>query len=599
MNVMARALSRRARDARETEAPLAQDAGQLLSAADAARDNRQWLEAAGLYRQYLDRRTDDAPIWVQLGHALKESGNLGDAETAYKQSLELAPDVADTQLQLGHLYKKMRNLSDAIAAYREALKIDNGLLDARRELTALGISVYGNSSGAEISAPRTPATFIDLSDAFFYLRHHKTVSGIQRVQLGVANAIIAMPFEQRAGIFFLIDTEDRSGYVVIDDVFLIEIEGELARDQVEHARLIEIMRSATSLGRKYEPLAGDTLLILGAFWVSDNIEERVIELCRDGVRVGTLIHDIIPLTHPEFCVKSLTNSFKDSFSTVLRVASFILTVSEYTGRCLREFVVQNNLPQTPIYMLKSAHKTWKLPPASDLLSSAVRRVLGQDYILYVSTIEVRKNHAYLFRIWKRLIDERAGKVPKLVLVGRPGWRVNDLMEQLKSTSNLNGQIVILHDLSDAELAALYRSALFTVFPSLEEGWGLPIGESLIFGRPCVASNSSSVPEVAGEFVDYVDPFNVNDGYEKIRGFIEDRQSLERRADFIQRNFRPREWSDVANDMMGIIESVTRDLSTPIRQLAPPLMVPCRIYHLGHQDDISRFIEFGRVDIHPF
>lgn len=64
------------------------------------------------------------------------------------------------------------------------------------------------------------------------------------------------------------------------------------------------------------------------------------------------------------------------------------------------------------------------------------------------------------------------------------------MEQLESTSYLNGTIKILHDLSDWELAELYRSAMFTVFPSFEEGWGLPVGESLIFGRPCIASNTS-------------------------------------------------------------------------------------------------------------
>ena len=84
--------------------------------------------------------------------------------------------------------------------------------------------------------------------------------------------------------------------------------------------------------------------------------------------------------------------------------------------------------------------------------------------------------------------QRQGKnVPRLVFVGRPGWRVRDLMDQLKLTTNLNNRILLLHDLSDSELVALYKAAMFTVFPSFEEGWGLPVGESLVFGRPCVAS----------------------------------------------------------------------------------------------------------------
>ena len=304
---MAFSLNRRGGDTGEMAAASSPpSAGQLLSVADAARDDRRWPEAAELYGQYLTLRPEDGPIWVQLGHALKESGNLVAAEDAYKKSLGLAPDTADTQLQLGHLYKRMRKFSNAIAAYREALRLDEALLDARRELSSLGVSPGGTLSDKAPAALRRPATFIDLSDVFFYLRHHKTVSGIQRVQLGIANAIIAMTSDERSGIFFLTDTEDRRGYVVTDDAFISELGRELARDEVELARLIEIMRSATILGRSYEPLAGDSLLILGAFWVSENISERIIELGRKGVRVGTLIHDIIPITHPEFCVRSLT-----------------------------------------------------------------------------------------------------------------------------------------------------------------------------------------------------------------------------------------------------------------------------------------------------
>ena len=105
------------------------------------------------------------------------------------------------------------------------------------------------------------------------------------------------------------------------------------------------------------------------------------------------------------------------------------------------------------------------------------------------------------------------------------------------------------------MAALYKATLFTVFPSFVEGWGLPVGESLMFGRPCVASNASSVPEVAGDFVEYIDPFNDHDGYEKILRFVEDREYLEERAQRIKNEFRPREWGDVAKDMIATVQSL--------------------------------------------
>jgi tetratricopeptide (TPR) repeat protein len=105
--VMAFSLSKPARD--KSEAPAAdlpRNAQQLLSAADQARDERRWTEAVELYGQYLVARPNDPAIWVQLGHAFKESGNLDEAEGAYRQSLELAPEVADTQLRLGRVISR-------------------------------------------------------------------------------------------------------------------------------------------------------------------------------------------------------------------------------------------------------------------------------------------------------------------------------------------------------------------------------------------------------------------------------------------------------------------------------------------------------------
>ena len=252
-------------------------------------------------------------IWVQYGHALKKSGNIAEAENAYKKSIDLAPDAADTHLQLGHLYKTAREYSLAISAYRQALRADGSLLDARRELAHLGVTAEEPLQSKSPDQLRAPSTFIDLSDVFFYLRHHKTVSGIQRVQLGIANAIITMDSDHRRGISFLAETDDGRDYVIVNDFFVIELCKVLSGDNVEHAQLKELMASAGRLSMPYRPVPGDCLLILGAFWVLNNIAERIIALRRKGVSVGTLIHDIIPITHPEFCEKSLTDAFRSYF----------------------------------------------------------------------------------------------------------------------------------------------------------------------------------------------------------------------------------------------------------------------------------------------
>jgi tetratricopeptide (TPR) repeat protein len=110
----------------------------LLLRADRARDSRDWVTAAHYYRKALDQRPDSPPIWVQYGHALKESGNLPEAETAYRKSLELDAAVADTHLQLGHALKIEGRKIEAGAAYLRALALDPTLEHAAAELKGLG-----------------------------------------------------------------------------------------------------------------------------------------------------------------------------------------------------------------------------------------------------------------------------------------------------------------------------------------------------------------------------------------------------------------------------------------------------------------------------
>ncbi len=112
------------------------------------------------------------------------------------------------------------------------------------------------------------------------------------------------------------------------------------------------MRSARGLGRSYEPVEGDTLLMLGAFWVLEGVTERIIDLKRKGIRLGVLIHDIIPITHPEFCEKALTDEFKSYFFSVISISDFVLTISDHSGQAVRKFIEQNNLPDTPVRTLK-------------------------------------------------------------------------------------------------------------------------------------------------------------------------------------------------------------------------------------------------------
>lgn len=128
--------------------------------------------------------------------------------------------------------------------------------------------------------------------------------------------------------------------------------------------------------------------------------------------------------------------------------------------------------------------------------------------------------------------------------------VDDLLADLTASDYLGGKIVLLSSLSDAGLRQAYRSSLFTVFPSLCEGWGLSIAESLMHGKFCVASNRTSIPEVGGELIDYFDPSNEDDALAKIERLLLDPGYLSAREVRLRTEYRPQIWADCVQDLVG-------------------------------------------------
>jgi glycosyltransferase involved in cell wall biosynthesis len=182
--------------------------------------------------------------------------------------------------------------------------------------------------------------------------------------------------------------------------------------------------------------------------------------------------------------------------------------------------------------------------------------LPKPYVLFVSTIEIRKNHRLLVRIWRRLLERHgADAVPSLIFAGQIGWLVDDQLAELEASDYLGGRVVLMPGLSDAELRQAYRLSLFTVFPSLCEGWGLPVAESLMHGKFCVASNRTSIPEVGGDLVDYFDPANEDDVLAKIERLLLDLGYLKAREARLQAEYRPRTWADCVHALVGYLEHV--------------------------------------------
>ena len=249
--------------------------------------------------------------------------------------------------------------------------------------------------------------------------------------------------------------------------------------------------------------------------------------------------------------------FRACFESMLPLCDVVFAISRATAADVEAYARESGVvlpgPVTPIpigtgFGSQSQHASTSHCRALPAVSS---------YALFVSTIEARKNHTLLFRVWRRLLEDLpAERVPTLVFAGHIGWLVDDLMRQIANTDHLNGKLVVIEDPTDAELAMLYRGCLFTVFPSFHEGWGLPVTESLAFGKPCIISNRTSLPEAGGRLVRSFDPDNLHDAYQVIRQVIDDRPGLARWEAEVRREFKPVPWS-------ATVEAILVGLSYPV------------------------------------
>jgi glycosyltransferase involved in cell wall biosynthesis len=290
---------------------------------------------------------------------------------------------------------------------------------------------------------------------------------------------------------------------------------------------------------------GDVYVTMSVHWVRGDINALATLKQRIGFKVVWMCYDLIPVLYPQLFVGIVAPTSAEFFREMAALADWVLCISENTRRDFLKTIGPDapRKPVTSVVRLGSA-VTRALPAEP---GDAVARALASPFILFVSTIERRKNHEVLYRAYTRLGD--AGiEMPRLVFVGMPGWGVGDLLNDLRFDPRIRDRIVALNHVSDQELTALYAKCLFTVYPSLYEGWGLPVAESLAHGKYCVASNASSIPEIAGDLLGYLDPWDVPGWMAALRTLVEQPAELRARTERVVREFRPTPWSATAQQV---------------------------------------------------
>jgi glycosyltransferase involved in cell wall biosynthesis len=302
------------------------------------------------------------------------------------------------------------------------------------------------------------------------------------------------------------------------------------------------------------PFSGDDVYVsLGIDWNQKDLKYLFAQKRCVGFRVLLFCYDIIPVKFPHLCVADVAAKFAEYFTDLAWCADRICCISGCSRRDLTHLLDDLGAPIPQMEVVKLGCEIM----SSDLDESApdVSELLGSKYVLFVSTIERRKNHETIYRAYTRLIDSGVSELPLLVFIGMPGWGVRDLMADLRLDPRIQPYIRILNQVTDSDLVRLYRNAYFTVYPSLYEGWGLPVAESLANGKFCLASNVASIPEVGGDLIEYLDPWDVPAWAARLHWYIEHPDDLLQKEQRIKKEYVPATWQNCAT---SILETALRD-----------------------------------------
>ena len=560
------------------------DINTIRGEADRLRDAGKFGEAAEAYARYLADNPDDFGIWVQRGNCLKDSDSYAAAKMAYERAVELNPTDDDVYLQIGHLMKKQNKNKEAAFYYKEALKANELNQNATNELRSLGFKTKNGASPLQDGVfLASLANFIDISDLLIFLSVHSRVTGIQRVQSCIVAEIIALHhrlgnFSAGNTVFCYCDQETQTFYAVsVNNIIDLLESVELS---VESRVLIDdAIRAIYSAKVEIKPRKDDVYIILGAFWIGHDYTSSLLSLKRSGVKFGVYIYDLIPITHPQFVTESTRQAVIDKFADVMLLADFALTISEFVAVEVRHVMSAELDRQIPVIAVPLAHA---LPESASLadgeeLDEEFIANLPPEFVLCVCTLEGRKNHLILLQTWLSLNRKYGSRTPTLILVGKWGWKIEEFSAQLSASRNADGKIIILGNLSDKELDYLYRNCLFTVFPSFVEGWGLPVGESLAYGKPCIASNTSSIPEVGGDFCRYFSPYDPVGALTAIEETLLDREALRAWTERVAKEFEPRTWRDVAVNFLEKMDSAV--LQMPKHSIRATILQPGKIVQI--------------------
>lgn len=371
------------------------------------------------------------------------------------------------------------------------------------------------------------------------------ISGIQRVVREGTKWMIQHQDDQNWRIRLIKWDKNREAFQLLDNEnYLLWLDGKTDKEACEAGQMLLPQQIS----------AGSVFFDLDSVWLNDPNRGYLLSLLKHrGVKIAAFIHDIIPITHPQYAhIDENYLALPKYIDAELAYADLVFTTTEYVKGEICELLkkLRYDTPKFALAPLGADFKKCrKSDPKIDLEVKQIAR--SGPYLLTVGTIETRKNQQLLLDAYD---NDLQGRGINLIFAGRVGWEGQAFTKRLLEHPKFGKSIFFFEGKNDETISYLYQTAFFNVFPTFMEGYGMPAVEALLSGTPTLLSDIPVMHEVAGTYADYFDPKDpkqlaklVLDGLADQEGYAKKKRELA--------SYKPRTWKQFGEDLAKGLHSL--------------------------------------------
>lgn len=226
-----------------------------------------------------------------------------------------------------------------------------------------------------------------------------------------------------------------------------------------------------------------------------------------SLKIIFFLHDLIPIDYPEYVNEGDKEQHEIRVQAMINFSDIIIVNSEYTKDRLFKYCDSHGL-KYPRYLVNQIGVEDKF--FEKVSSLQAYPLIDGEYFVYVGTIEARKNHILLLNLWREIVDRNYGngkKIPKLVLIGKMGWKNDSVLDMLNRCESIQRYVYHLEGLKDDELINIVKNSKAFLFPSFVEGWGMPLVEALALKVPVLCSDIPVFHEAGQDLLTYLSPID--------------------------------------------------------------------------------------------